>query len=70
MGRTLDLPSVIELASCKYKRVYFYFENEMKVLLMANVHGGNLQHPDTEAIKGRTLNVHSWAIKIIVNRRF
>jgi hypothetical protein len=29
-----------------------------------------LQHPDTEAIKGRTLNVHSWAIKIIVNRRF
>jgi hypothetical protein len=26
MGRTLDLPSVIELAPCKYKRVYFYFE--------------------------------------------
>jgi hypothetical protein len=25
MGRTLDLPSVIELAPCKYKRVYFYF---------------------------------------------
>jgi hypothetical protein len=24
-GRTLDLPSVIELAPCKYKRVYFYF---------------------------------------------
>ena len=24
-GRTLDLPSVIELAPCKYKKVYFYF---------------------------------------------
>ena len=25
MGRMLDLPSVIELTPCKYKRVYFYF---------------------------------------------
>ena len=25
-------------------------QNEIKVLLMANVHGGNLHHPDTEAI--------------------
>jgi hypothetical protein len=25
MGSTLDLPSVIEVAPCKYKRVYFYF---------------------------------------------
>jgi hypothetical protein len=24
------------------------FENEIKVLLMANVHGGNLHHPDTD----------------------
>jgi hypothetical protein len=26
-------------------------QNEIKILLMANVHGGNLPHPDTEAIK-------------------
>ena len=32
MGRMLDLPSVIELAPCKYKRVYFYFgvQEELK----------------------------------------
>jgi hypothetical protein len=24
-------------------------QNEIKVLLMASVHGGNLHHPDTEA---------------------
>jgi hypothetical protein len=54
MGRTLDLPSVIELAPCKYKRVYL---NEVKVLLMANVHGGNLHHiyADTEILSVRLL---------------
>ena len=39
----------------------------MKVLLMANVHGGNLQHPDTEAIKGRCIrtNFHHYILKCI-----
>ena len=32
MGRTLDLPSVIELAPCKYKRVYFYFGVQKKLI--------------------------------------
>ena len=32
MGRTLDLPSVIELAPCKYKRVYFYFDVQKKLI--------------------------------------
>jgi hypothetical protein len=31
-GRTLDLPSVIELAPCKYKRVYFYFGVQKKLI--------------------------------------
>jgi hypothetical protein len=30
-------------------------QNEIKVLLMANVHGGKLHHPDTEAMKGKNL---------------
>jgi hypothetical protein len=72
MGRTLDLPSVIELAPCKYKRVYFYFGFqkklifiEIKVLLMANVHGGNLHHTciyaDTEILLARLLIILSMA---------
>jgi hypothetical protein len=32
MGRTLDLPSVIELAPCKYKKVYFYFGVQKKLI--------------------------------------
>jgi hypothetical protein len=32
MGRTLDLPSVIELATCKFKRVYFYFGVQKKLI--------------------------------------
>jgi hypothetical protein len=32
MGRMLDLPSVIELAPCKYKRVYFYFGVQKKLI--------------------------------------
>jgi hypothetical protein len=37
------------------------------VLLMANVHGGNLRHPDTEAIKGRCIriNFHNYILKCI-----
>jgi hypothetical protein len=31
-GRTLDLPSVIELAPCKYKMVYFYFGVQKKLI--------------------------------------
>ena len=31
-GRTLDLPSVVELAPCKYKRVYFYFGVQKKLI--------------------------------------
>ena len=34
MGRTLDLPSVIELAPCKYKRVYFYFGVQKKLIFI------------------------------------
>jgi hypothetical protein len=32
---------------------------------MANVHGGNLHHPDTEAIKGRCIrtNFHHYILK-------
>ena len=42
-------------------------QNEIKVLLMANVHGGNLHHPDTEAIKGRCIrtNFHHYILKCI-----
>ena len=34
---------------------------------MANVHGGNLHHPDTEAIKGRCIrtNFHHYILKCI-----
>jgi hypothetical protein len=34
MGRTLDLPSVIELIPCKYKRVYFYFGVQKKLIFI------------------------------------
>jgi hypothetical protein len=34
MGRTLDVPSVIELAPCKYKRVYFYFGVQKKIFFV------------------------------------
>jgi hypothetical protein len=34
MGRTLDLPSVIESAPCKYKRVYFYFGVQKKLIFI------------------------------------
>ena len=34
MERTLDLPSVIELAPCKYKRVYFYFGVQKKLIFI------------------------------------
>ena len=34
MGRTLDLPSVLELTPCKYKRVYFYFGVQKKLLFI------------------------------------
>ena len=34
MGRMLDLPSVIELAPCKYKRVYFYFSVQKKLIFI------------------------------------
>jgi hypothetical protein len=34
MGKTLDLPSVIELAPCKYKRVYFYFGVQKKLIFI------------------------------------
>ena len=34
MGRTLDLPSVIGLAPCKYKRVYFYFGVQKKLIFI------------------------------------
>ena len=34
MGRTLDLPSVIELTPCKYKRVYFYFGVQKKLIFI------------------------------------
>jgi hypothetical protein len=30
----LDLPSVIELAPCKYKRVYFYFGVQKKLIFI------------------------------------
>jgi hypothetical protein len=42
-------------------------QNEIKVLLMANVHGGNLHHPDTETIKGRCIraNFHHYILKYI-----
>jgi hypothetical protein len=42
-------------------------QNEIKVLLVANVHGGNLHHPDTEAIKGRCIrtNIHHYILKCI-----
>ena len=42
-------------------------QNEIKVLLMANVHGGNLRHPDTEAITGRGIrtNFHNYILKCI-----
>ena len=33
-------------------------QNEIKVLLMATVHGGNLHHSDTEAIKGRCIRTN------------
>jgi hypothetical protein len=33
-------------------------QNEIKVLLMAIVHGGNLHHPDTKAIKGRCIRTN------------
>ena len=35
-GRTLDLPAVIELApcTCKYKRVYFYFGVQKKLIFI------------------------------------
>ena len=34
---------------------------------MANVHGGNLHHPDTEVIKGRCIrtNFHHYILKCI-----
>ena len=34
---------------------------------MANVHGGNLHHPDTEAIKGKFIrtNFHHYILKCI-----
>jgi hypothetical protein len=32
MGRTVDLPSVFELAPCKYKRVYFYFDVQKNLI--------------------------------------
>jgi hypothetical protein len=38
MGRTLDLPSVIEFAPCKYKRVYFYFGVQKKLITDTNFH--------------------------------
>jgi hypothetical protein len=34
MGRTLDLPSVIELAPWKYKMVYFYFGVQKKLIFI------------------------------------
>ena len=34
MGRTLDLPSVIKLAPCKYKRVCFYFGVQKKLIFI------------------------------------
>ena len=34
MGRTLDLPSIIELTPCKYKRVYFYFGVQKKLIFI------------------------------------
>jgi hypothetical protein len=37
MGRTLDLPSVIELTPCKYKRVYFYFGVQKKFNNLLNI---------------------------------
>jgi hypothetical protein len=39
----------------------------IKILLMANVHGENLHHPDTEAIKGRCIrtNLHHYILKCI-----
>jgi hypothetical protein len=42
-------------------------QNEIKVLLMANVHGGNLHHPDTKAIKDRCIrtNFHHYILKCI-----
>jgi hypothetical protein len=42
-------------------------QNEIKVPLMANVHGGNLHHPDTEVIKGRCIrtNFHHYILKCI-----
>jgi len=42
-------------------------QNEIKVLLMAKVHGGNLHHPDTEAIKGRCIrtNFYHYILKCI-----
>jgi hypothetical protein len=43
------------------------FLKHIKVLLMANVQGGNLHHPDTEAIKGRCIrtNFHQYILKCI-----
>jgi hypothetical protein len=40
-------------------------QNEIKVLLIANVHGGNLHHPDTEAIKGRCISLIGVQKKLI-----
>jgi hypothetical protein len=46
-------------------------QNEIKVLLMANVQGGNLHHPDTEAIKGRCIrtNFHHYILKCQTQER-
>jgi hypothetical protein len=37
----------------KFKILEMIKQNEIKVLLMANVHGGKLHHPDTEVMKGK-----------------
>ena len=46
---------VIKGRCLKDIRLEMIKQNEIKVLLMANVHGGKLHHPDTEAMKGKNL---------------
>jgi hypothetical protein len=50
-----------EFAFCQTFRLEMIKQNEIKVLLMANVHGGNLHHiyADTEILLARLLIILS-----------
>jgi hypothetical protein len=51
MGPWKKIESTIVRLKRRTFRLEMIKQNEIKVLLMANVHGGNLHHADTEAIK-------------------